>query len=122
MAVTSSACINQPQNFNRFRYTESRRDTYQENSGGALSGRPIDTRVTRPNEQVSTKNELSENSITDYIEVSRCDCDVVDDSDVDDFQKYVKKRAKRFYLGVVLPSVTLQVIAKYIRKRARGSL
>ena len=122
VAVTSSARINQPQNFSRFRYTESRRDTYQENSGGALSGRPIDTRVTRPNERVSTKNELSENSITDYIEVSRRDRDVDDDSDVDDFQQYVKKTAKRFYLGVVLPSVTRQVIAKYIRKRARGSL
>ena len=55
VAVKSSARINQPQNFSRFRYTESRRDTYQENSGGALSGRPIDTRVTRPNERVSTK-------------------------------------------------------------------
>ena len=72
--------------------------------------------------ELAQKNELSENSITDYIEVSRRDRDVDDDSDVDDFQQYVKKRAKRFYLGVVLPSVTRQVIAKYIRKRARGSL
>ena len=55
VAVTSSARINQPQNYSRFRYTESRRDTYQENSGGALSGRPIDTWVTSPNERVRTK-------------------------------------------------------------------
>ena len=46
---SSSAHNIQPQNFSRFRYTEATCNTYQEYSDGTLSGRPIDTRVTRPN-------------------------------------------------------------------------
>ena len=123
VTVTSSAHIIQPQNYSRFRYNEAKRNTNEEHSGCALSGRPINTRVTRPNERARTINELSENSITEHINGSRRDRD--DDGDEnddgdDDFEQYVKKRAKRFYLGGFLPSVTRHVIAKYIKKRARG--
>ena len=120
---SSSAHNIQPQNFSSFRYNEATRNSNQEHSDGTLSGRPIDTRVTRPYVRAKIINEPSENPITEHINGSsrgRDDDSDHNDEDDDDFEQYVKKRAKRFYLGGFLPSVTRQVIAKYIKKRARG--
>ena len=120
---TSSAHNIQPQNYSRFRYTEATRNTNQEHSDGTRSGRPIVTRVTRPYVRAKIINEPSENTITEHINGSsrgRDDDSDHDDENDDDFEQYVKKKAKRFYLGGFLISVTRQVIAKYVKKRARG--
>ena len=111
--MTSPAHIIQPQNYSRFRYTEVKRNTSEEYSGGALSGRPIYTRVTSPNERARTINEMNENSITKHINGGCRDRD--DDGDDyedggDDFEQYVKC----FYLGGFLPSVMWHVIAKNV--------
>ena len=57
------------------------------------------------------RNVQNDSSLEDHVYGNRSD------DDDDDFVRFVKKRAKRYYLGGFMPTVTRQDIAKYVRKR-----
>lgn len=67
------------------------------------SGRPIETRLTR--------NDVDIDALASHVNGGWYD------GEDENFEQYVKKRAKRFYLGGFKPTITRDVIANYVNIR-----
>ena len=81
-------------------------------SDEVYSGRPINTRVTYSANRVCS--EATNGSLSQHINGSQ---NVNKENDYGGFEKYVKKRAKRYYLGGFMPTVTREVITEYVTMR-----
>ena len=109
VAMTNSVGSEQSLNNGISTETQGNRACREDNASVGSRVRPIVARVTLPSDRA--RNVQNDSSLEDHVYGNRSD------DDDDDFVRFVKKRAKRYYLGGFMPTVTRQDIAKYVRKR-----
>ncbi|MCG8048789.1 MAG: hypothetical protein N0E48_24800 [Candidatus Thiodiazotropha endolucinida] len=81
------------------------------NSQSRPRSRPIETRLTR------NAGNIDQNDLTLVNHVNSGWNEGDNENNDDNFEQYVKKRAKRFYLGGFKPTITRQAITSYVNKR-----